>query len=298
MRITLRLFCIAFICLTLLASCQSNRAPLAFSFSLEAENASYLRGETVRITANVTNASEEDYVYMGGTGGFFPSIELYFQKEGNAETYFLEHEPVALHLDYKEKTFKVGESGGITYSFPIPENAPLGEYHATLSYGTDSKTFSSIITVTEVTAQNTRESYSYSSLTVCSGEDAVRPIQTLVYTNQYDADDNGMVCADGLGHMAILNDPLVRHSHIPVLVPTGEISVSASDDTPIGSPELYDSNFGKLNIDVTWQELHLLPAGEYVIVFTEKNDTRNTDPDAETYWLTQFENIFRLVILT
>jgi hypothetical protein len=45
-----------------------------------------------------------------------------------------------------------------------------------------------------------------------------------------------------------------------------------------------------------WNGLHLLPAGEYLVVFYENTDTRKTNPNSDTYWVTVYENIFRLVV--
>ena len=33
-----------------------------------------------------------------------------------------------------------------------------------------------------------------------------------------------------------------------------------------------------------------------MIVFFENTDSRNTNPDGKTYWLTQYENVFRLTV--
>ena len=56
----------------------------------------------------------------------------------------------------------------------------------------------------------------------------------------------------------------------------------------------YENYDGYSNL--VWSELHLLPAGEYIVVFGEYGDTRNTSEETETYWLLSYENVFRLIV--
>lgn len=39
-----------------------------------------------------------------------------------------------------------------------------------------------------------------------------------------------------------------------------------------------------------------MPAGEYVVAFYETVDSRNGGNEGDTYWITQYENIFRLIV--
>ena len=147
-----------------------------------------------------------------------------------------------------------------------------------------------------VTAQNKNEKYSYSSVIVSSGGEGIQPIQTLAYTNEYSNDGESLLCGDGLGYYGIFSDPETKLSELPVLVADGKITVTAPKHSRVGGARVFDSNFEHFEDHSGFDGLHLLPAGDYVIVFFENTDSRKTNPNAETYWLTQYEHIFRLTV--
>lgn len=147
-----------------------------------------------------------------------------------------------------------------------------------------------------VTAQNKNEKYSYGSPIVSSGGSGIQPIETLSYTNEYTIDGESLICADGMGYYGIFSDPETKLTELPVLVAEGKITVTAPEHSKIGSVRVFDTNFEHFEDHSNFDSLHHLPVGEYVIVFFENTDSRNTNPDGKTYWLTQYENIFRLTV--
>ncbi len=147
-----------------------------------------------------------------------------------------------------------------------------------------------------VTAQNKNEKYSYSSAVVSSGMSGIQPIETLAYMNEYTIDGEGLLCADGMGCYEIFGDPETKLSELPTLVSRGEITVTAPEHSKIGGVQIYDTNFELFESHSGFKGLHHLPAGEYVVVFFENTDSRKIKNETETYWLSQYENVFRLII--
>ncbi len=298
-RILLTVIAIA-LCLSVFSSCGSiaDSDNAKFDFSFEVEKDKYVRGETVKITATVTNISGRTHRYVGCSGNdFIPSIELYTDTQDNEQKYFIPCDPLVFPTDVVNKKVKNGESGSTVYEFNIPDDAKLGNYSITLSYGEDKKEFADILSIVELTAQNKNEKYSYSSAIVSSGSGNIQPIKTLVYTTEYSMDGETLLNGCGDGSYRIFSDPETKQSDFPTLVADSKISPTQPTYSKIGNPRVYDTNYEEYKYSHPgWNGLHLLPAGEYVIVFYENTDSRNTDSDAETYWLTQYENIFRLIV--
>lgn len=147
-----------------------------------------------------------------------------------------------------------------------------------------------------VTAQNKNEKYSYGSPIVSSGGSGIQPIETLAYTNEYTIDGEGLICADGMGRSAVFDDPETKLYELPTLVADGKITVTASEHSKIAGAEIYDTNFEHFETHSGFDGLHNLPAGDYVVVFFENTDSRNAQNQTETYWLSQYEHVFRLII--
>jgi len=285
------------LCISVFAGCQHNCDPIKFDFSYSVEKTKYARRETIQITATVTNVSGKAYRYVGCSGNdFIPLISLYNEIDG--EKHYIECDPIALPTDVVNKKVKNGESGSITYSFAIPEDAKLGNYSLTLSLGGDKKEYADILSIVELTAQNENENYSYSSAIVSSGNDNIKPIKTLVYTNEYSESGEPLLCGDGAGSYGIFSDPETKLSDFPTIVADNVATVTSSAHSDLGNPRIYNVNYEENDkySHPGWNGLHLLPAGEYIVVFYEKTDSRNTNSESETYWITQFENIFRLIV--
>lgn len=288
---------IVWLCISALAGCanQENH-PAKFTFSHEVEKSTYTRGETVKITATVTNVSGRAYRYTGCSGNdFIPMISLSCASDPQ---YQLAFEPFALPTDVVEKKIEDGESGSMTYSFVIPEDARLGSYNLTLWLGESKQEFSAVLSVVELTSQNENEKYTCGSALINVGDAYVRPIQTLVFTNEYAQDGQELLCGDGMGSYGVFSDPSTKLTDFPTLVASGKVTATLPANVDRGNPHIYDTNFKEVQqySSPGWNGLHLLPAGEYVVVFPVTTDSRDSGPEEQTYWITRYENIFRLIV--
>ncbi len=283
------------LCISVFAGCQHNCDPIKFDFSYSVEKTKYARRETIQITATVTNVSGKAYRYVGCSGNdFIPFISLYNEIDG--EKHYIECDPIALPTDVVNKKVKNGESGSITYSFVIPEDAKLGNYSLTLSLEGDKEEFADILSIVELTAQNETEKYRYSSTIVSSGNNNIQPIECFEGTTYY---ENGEPTTSGCGAgaYAVFEDPETKISDFPVLVCDGDITVTVPVNVTLGRIEVYDTSFQELEYTINdFSDLTALPYGEYLIAFSEQIDGRGCDAEIVDYWITDNENLFRLVI--
>ena len=138
-------------CLSAFCGCnQTNNDTTRFDFSYSVEKTEYARGETVLITAEVTNVSGKTYKYKGVSSyDFYPAISLY--QIIDEQKYEIPFEPYAVPAEAatKNKKIKDGESGSWIYKFIIPEEAPLGDYSITLLKVNYEKEFVNIFSVAE-----------------------------------------------------------------------------------------------------------------------------------------------------
>ena len=286
------------LCISAFVGCaKEGKDGAEFEFSIELEKTSYRRGEVINVTASVTNVSGKTIRYIGCSGNdFIPSIELYSSASGGEEKSYLSCDPIAFPSDVVNKKVKNGEGGSIVYSFPIPEDAKLGSYSVTLCKGEDSREFADVLSITEPTAQNENEKYQYTSVSVSSAGMAIHPIKFLLFTTEYDQSGEPLLFGDGFGSYGFFSDNEAKPSDLPTLLASSEVTVAASEHLKLGSISVYDTAYNELDYSLTWEELHTLPQGEYVVVFSESTDSRDTDHGYETYWQTTYENIFRLII--
>ncbi len=296
MKRTLSLALFILLCISALAGCANQEFPAEFTFSYEVEKSTYTRGETVKITATVTNASGRPYRYTGCSGNdFIPMISLCCASDPQ---YQLAFEPIAFPTDVVEKKVEDGESGSMVYSFVIPEDARLGSYNLTLWRGESKQEFPDVLSIVELTLQNENDKYTYSS-TIISVKDAhIKPIRTLVYTNEYSQDGQELLCGDGTGSYGVFSDPSTKITDFPTLVASDKVTVESPAGAKLTAARIYDVNFEQEKVykSLSWNGLHLLPAGEYVVAFFETVDSRNGGNEGDTYWITQYENIFRLIV--
>lgn len=295
MKRTLSILIVIVLCLSVFSGCTQNDGdPAKFDFSYKVEKDKYTRGETIQITATVTNVSGKTHRYVGCSGNdFIPFISLYNDTD---KQYQIACDPLIFPTDAVNKKVKNGESGSIVYSFVIPEDAKLGNYSVTLSLGEDKKEFTDVLSVVELTAQNKIEKYSYSSTIVSSGDNNIRPIQCFEGTTFYEnGEPTTSGCGDGV--YRVFNDPETKVSDFPVLVCNGEINVTVPVNVTLGRIEVYDTSFQELEYNIkSFSELAALPYGEYLVVISEQIDGRGCDPEIKDYWITDNENLFRLVI--
>ena len=296
MKRALSILIVMIMCISAFAGCTQNDGDKAqFDFSYSVEKTKYARGETIQITATVTNVSGRTYRYVGCSGNdFIPFISLYNEIDG--EKHYIECDPIIFPTDVVNKKVKNGESGSIVNSFVIPEDAKLGNYSLTLSKGEDKKEFTDILSIVELTAQNETEKYRYSSTIVSSGNNNIQPIECFEGTTYY---ENGEPTTSGCGAgaYAVFEDPETKISDFPVLVCDGDITVTVPVNVTLGRIEVYDTSFQELEYTINdFSDLTALPYGEYLIAFSEQIDGRGCDAEIVDYWITDNENLFRLVI--
>ncbi len=289
MKRTIVILLLVIFCLSCFVSCgKSGDAGRRFDFSLEVEKSRYSRGETINVTAEVTNVSGWTYRYVGCSGNdFIPAISLYFDGSADGQSYYIPCDPIVLPTDVVNKKVKNGESGSNVYTFKIPEDAPLGSYSVTLSMGKDDQAFFGVLEIVELTSQNETEKYSYSSAIVSSGNANIRPIKTFSYQGP----------GDGLGCEGIFSDPETDQSDFPTLVADRRVTVTHSKNSEIGNPRVYDLNYEPIKyLGPGWEGVHLLPVGEYIVVFYEMIDVSDVYGDDEKYNVVGYEDVFKLIV--
>ena len=95
-----------------------------FELTYESDRTLYLVGETVKITAKVTNVSGRTYTYKGGSSDYRPYVRLYPVLDDDKLGEPLEHLPIASTTDMPSKhKIADGKSGQVTFEFPLPEDA-------------------------------------------------------------------------------------------------------------------------------------------------------------------------------
>ena len=285
------------LCLTLLSGCFKS-SPLKFDFSFEIEKDIFSRGETIQITATVTNVSGRTYRYQGCSGNdFIPRISLYCGTED--QTNKIPCDPIVLPTDVVEKKIKNGESGSNVYSFVIPADARLGKYSLALSYGENTKIFGDVLSILEITSQNESEEYTPNPTTfISSGGAGIHPLDFMLGVSYY---TNGKIDSEdcGFGAERILSNLEKHFYRLPTLVFNGEIDVSVAENTKI-SKRIRVYVLGEESAKYTFEtfdELSTLPAGEYLISYME-HITHETIVNelGECYKREDNENLFRLVI--
>lgn len=267
-----------------------------FELTYDTDMSLCLVGETVRITAKVKNVSGRTYTYKGGSSDFRPYVRLYPVLDDGHLGEPLEHLPIASTDDAPSKhRVKNGESGSVTFEFPLPEDAHIGKYTVELSYGGETEVFPEAIRVLKPAEQNEKEGLPYSSVTVASGGSGVHPLRGLVYTNQY-LNGELALCGDGNGVYWFFDDPELDHNDFPCLVLNGDVQEHIPTHINCGGVYLYDLNYERLEYNGGFEGLSDLPEGEYLVVFSEYHDGSLDDPNAEEYWKTAYEDLFKLIV--
>ena len=78
MKRTLSILVVIMLCVFAAGCTQNDGEKAQFDFSYSVEKTKYARGETIQITATVTNVSGRTYRYVGCSGNdFIPFISLY-----------------------------------------------------------------------------------------------------------------------------------------------------------------------------------------------------------------------------
>ena len=281
--------------ITLFPSCTVDDSKHDFEFSYEFEKKSYLRGEEIRIKASVKNISGRKLKYTGCSSyDYFPMAELYFLNDEGEHGGKIDFEPMVFPADVVEKKIEKGEVGSYTYVFKIPADAVCGDYSLKLWFGDDSQVFENILRINAVTSQNENSEYEYSPIAVSSGGKTIKPIRMLVGGSVWHADGSGMVC-DGVGAGKFMGKEHLL-STIPLLVCDGGISIEVPEYNEIQGVAIYDLEWERLNgyNNTSLRELDYLPAGDYIVVFSVRYDTKPRDPsEYERY---DYDDLFRLTV--
>ena len=145
----------------------------------------------------------------------------------------------------------------------------------------------------------TRINYDYSDIAigVKNGRESINPVQTLVWLNEYAANGETIVNADGAGCYQIFGDPRFKPTDLPAVVATDELTVTVPEASEIRSIIIYDLNCKPMEYEaIELSALHLLPAGEYIVVIYQITDSRVINPDAEIYSICGYDDVFRLIV--
>ena len=282
--------------LGLFASCNAvGKNKQKFEFYYEIENTEFLRGEEIRLTAYVKNISGRTLRYTGCSGNdFIPTPKLYWLTEEGEIGGRIDYDPLVFPCDVKKKKVEKGAVGSQTYVFAIPDDAVCGAYSLKLWRGDDSRVFENILRVSDVTAQNENDEYEYSPISVCAGGQAIKPIRMLVGGSAVNADGTVMVC-DGMGAGKFMGKEHLLPT-IPLLVCDGGISVEVLEYNEIQGVAIYDLEWERLNgyNNTSLRELDYLPAGDYIVVFSVRYDTKPRDPNE--YERYDYEDLFRFTV--
>ncbi len=288
------------IILGVLASCDGigNDAPetvrveQTYEFSYEIAKREYLRGEEFEITAIVKNVSGKTQRYMGCSAyDFFPHIELYLP--GSSE---LEVDSPLFPADVVEKKVKKNEVGSNVCKVRVPDGAEIGSYSLRLFFGGDTCVFTDVLSIVASTAQNSSEKYEYSSVTVISGDGEINPIRAYLGSTHYSEGRIEQGC--GGGAWLVFDDPESDHADFPTLVLEGGITVLPPVNVYIGNIRIYDTEYNELKYKFdSLGDLSELPEGEYIVVYYAEADGRGCEPDITEYTITEYEDIFKLIVL-
>lgn len=142
---------ILLLCLTLIllisviTSCHKNgnNESIQWDFEYTIEKRSFMQGETICITVDVTNIGK-GYEFVGSNVDLFGPAELYLNSN---EEQTLETLPFANTSDATKRVFKNGEKAQYTYYFYTNENSPEGLYTFKVPFGGEYKVFESILVV-------------------------------------------------------------------------------------------------------------------------------------------------------
>lgn len=264
-----------------------------FELTYESDRTVYLVGETVNITAKVTNVSGRTYRWKYGP--FKPGVRLYHQLDdgtlGEEIARFPNVEVEYLPENHKAKN---GESGEAMVSIPIPEDAHIGKYTIVLYFGGEKKEFADAITVIRPAEQNENEKYRYSPITVAIGEEGIHPIKCALGSTHYvNGEERETGCSDGVWYL--FNNPETDPNDFPTLVLNGKVEIYASTHLSYNDrPALYDMNYEWIEYGGDFEGLSSLPAGEYLVVFSEYESGEADNP--QDYWKTHWENVFKLIV--
>ena len=147
---------------------------------------------------------------------------------------------------------------------------------------------------------NTRDlpDYDYSDILIGAKNSgaSIRPVQTLSWLVGYESGEQ-MLNADGAGCYQLFYDQRFKITHLPTVIATDELTATLPQSSEIRSISVYDFAYEPVEYEIVeFSKLHLLPAGEYIVVIYQITDESVIDPDAESYNVYGYEDVFHLIV--
>ena len=126
------------------------------------------------------------------------------------------------------------------------------------------------------------------------GEEGIHPIKCPLSGSHYvngEMQESG--CSDGVYYL--FNNPETDPNDFPALVLNGKVELYVPTHITYNDRlTLYDLNYESIEYSGDFEGLSLLPAGEYLVVFSEYESGEADSP--QDYWKSHWENIFKLIV--
>ena len=126
-----------------LPSCTQGDGSSQWEFNYTLEKVSFLQGETIKVTVEVTNVGK-DYDYVGSPHDLFGPATLYLNSD---EEQTLSTLPFVSTDDATKRVFKKGEKASRSYEFSTDESSPEGIYSLKVPFGGEVAVFDSVLLV-------------------------------------------------------------------------------------------------------------------------------------------------------
>lgn len=273
-----------------------------FSYDLDGRT-KYRRGETISVTATVTNVSGDNYYYVGSSSEFMAYVNIFYVGDKHTE-YALEHAPLGLDDDYMGQIIEPGESRSREFSFSIPANAPLGYYAIRLSYGDESLDEYYSIQIFEADYEFETDVYENRTGSCVAGYDGVKikPLSGFVcesYTSQGDDGTGQGYEADGEGSWGIIYN--LRAWGDDSFLPSVWTLYGESLDMDFGNYEFNGisiieegGSYDDIKHLSSVEELAELPFGEYYVILCLSRYEEAADGSWSRHVV--FEDVFKLTV--
>ena len=149
---------------------------------------------------------------------------------------------------------------------------------------------------------NTRDlpDYDYSNILigVKNGGESITPRRAFARTQELDENYRVVAYANGLGYKRLFDGESFDISDLPVIAATDELTLTKPDGMRVaGGLYIYDLEGNPYKYDrAHLEDLHLLPAGEYLVRLVEVIEVGYGEADREAFFRTEYDNVFRLVV--
>ena len=158
----------------------------------------------------------------------------------------------------------------------------------------DSVTYDRDISEIRVAEQNEIEKYRYSPIIVAIGEEGIHPIKCMLSGSHYvNGEMQESASSDGVRYL--FNDPETDPNDYPTLVLNGKVELYVPTHTMYNERlTLYGMDYEMIEYGGDLAGLSDLPAGEYLVVFSEYESGEADSP--QDYWKSHWENVFKLIV--